>query len=283
MAATSDPNSPQTVVTRNTPAGSLSYPSEIKGAAHYCTLTFSKYQRQKPSSNAQQTITSTIVLPLPTTGFGDTQQVAWNGHEMGLVGTELSDIAEAGRAGMRVGRSILNDIFSNGEYSEAAKTAARAAAITAVATMPKDMRDTQIGRRLSQEFGIIQNPHLVAQMEGVGLRAHQLEWHFSPRTEQEAVDLGKIINQIRYLSLPSYTNVLSKFTLNYADTVEVTFKGVDENYKTKINRSGITNFATNFGGSTLAMYRGGRPVEIQMAVSLIELEITTREDYKSST
>lgn len=261
---------------RNT---SLSFPSDINNAECYCKLTFSSYNRARPSSTSTNKVTSTVVLPIPDT-LGDVHSANWNQAELGIVGGAFD-----------LGGQVIDKIQSGNGLYETIKegmsgidiTNGRTAALLAMILAPPSMRDGKLQTAAMQTLGAVVNPHLSLMYSGQALRPHSLSWTLSPRTEKEAGELGTIISTIRKSILPAFEPNLSKFALQFPDTVEVEFFGVDTNYKSKIFKSAVVNMATDFvAAKGPSFYAKGRPVITTLALQLVETEIVTRSDFESN-
>lgn len=276
-----DPNSPSVAVPQalaNSSSTSLSFPQNINNAAYYTRLTFYKYSRGRPNSNATETVRATIILPIPE-GFGDAQSIDWGQEALGVYGS-AADTLQNWTNQVQNGGSIF-DAVKNSLNSINVRNARDAAVIAQVVT-PSHMRDGKLQTIGSQILGSVVNPHLTATFNGVPLKEHTLNWKFAPRNAQEATALGKILSTIRIEALPSYDPTVSKYALDYPSTVTVEFNGVDQNYKPKIFKSAVLSMQTNLGPSGIAFYPNGIPVETEMTLQLRETEINTRNDFSNT-
>lgn len=276
-------NAPQIAIPQalqNSSASTLSFPGNIQNAAYYSRLTFKKYNRARTTDKATTQVTATVILPIPE-NFGDTQKPSWYFDKLGILGSDIDEIKKGGQAAFQAGSSIY-DQFKDGNIVNGSVSAVKFAGLLAAVVSPASMRDGKIQQRLSQQFGVVINPHLSLMFDGMALRQHNFNWKFAPRNAQEASTLGQIISTIRQRSLPSYNAMVSKFALDYPDTVEIEFVNIDTNFKTKVFKSAITNVSTNLGPSGIAFFPKGVPVETELSISLVETEIVVREDFANN-
>jgi hypothetical protein len=275
---------PQTTIAQksaSTGTTTLSFPSNITSAAYYTRITFYKYSRQRPNSNAERKVTATIILPIPE-GFGDQQVPNWGQNELyqyGGAADTMADWYDTYRRGESVFEQVKNTISSG---MNASTSNLRNAGVLAMSLTTQSQRDGAVQTIIGQSLGAVVNPHLSLSFGGMALRQHQLQFKMAPRNENESTSLGNIISKIRTESLPSFNEAVSRYALDYPSVCEVEFYGIDSNYKTKILRSAVTGFTTSLGPSGLAFYPKGVPVEVEMVLSLQETEIVTREDYKNT-
>ena len=94
------------------------------------------------------------------------------------------------------------------------------------------------------------------------------------RSQDDADTLNNIIATIKERAYPSTR--LGTFSLNYPD--EVYIKYVNLNVPS-VRKSFVTGFNVNYGGGNgIAIFKDGTPVEIEISLNLMEVEIITREE-----
>lgn len=152
--------------------------------------------------------------------------------------------------------------------------------------------DPGIGTAFDLATGTAPNPHVAVAFTGVALKRYQFSWKFSPNNVEESKHLHEIIRTIQSSSLPTKQG---NFMLGFPNVVNVEmspnnlfiFKkmmidNVAVNYAPNgvpsffANKSGPTEDSTNFGGQAYLNER--YPTEIQLSISLREIDIHTAND-----
>jgi hypothetical protein len=111
--------------------------------------------------------------------------------------------------------------------------------------------------------------------EGVNLKSYTLVWRLSPRSQQESDQLKAIIDLIKMRTHPA--EVLEGFALDYPDLIFVTFTGAAAEYLPIMHKAMVTNFQVNYGnGSGLSLFKSGAPTDIEIALTIQEINIITR-------
>lgn len=295
MASSSSPTIliQQSQATNSMAGTQYTFPGDLTSAPNYCQLQFAQYSRQNPSSLTTENRTGTVNLPMPE-NLVENYGIKYTGSDLGLFGGDLSKTYEKIQAEIsnawEKGRSIVNDIRNtNGDAGAGSQVlneiknafgslSSHDLWAKAIAFTPRTLWDTQIGRAIAANVGVIPNPHLTAIFEGMTLRPFTFNWRFSPRSQAESTTLNNIINFLRVRALPSYTAKTDKYALDYPDEVYITYPTTT--FLETPKKSVITNIAVDrSGGGQMAFYQGGAPVFITMSLSLMEVEIRTREDY----
>jgi hypothetical protein len=128
------------------------------------------------------------------------------------------------------------------------------------------------------------NPYETMEFKGVKLKTHSFSWRLSPSNKDDSDAIKNIVETIKQNILPSYIAV-SGFgsahnLLKYPHLVQISFLGIDQNYYYKLKPAFITSFNVRYnGGDQLNVFKGGKPVVVELAMELTEVNIHTAGDY----
>lgn len=140
---------------------------------------------------------------------------------------------------------------------------------------------------IQQVNGFALNPFETMQFKGVQLKRHSFAWKLSPSNAGESDTLRNIINRIKANILPEYVDPSAGSAhslLKYPAVATISFYGIDQSYYYALKPSMITGLSVNYNGSEqLNVYRGGKPVVIDLKMDLTEMVIHTSEDYGGGT
>jgi hypothetical protein len=128
------------------------------------------------------------------------------------------------------------------------------------------------------------NPYETMEFKGVKLKTHSFTWRLSPSSKEDSDAIKDIVKTIKMNILPSYiavTGVGSAHNLlKYPKLAWVSFLGIDQEYYYKLKPAMITSFNVRYnGGEQLNVFKGGKPVVVELAMELTEVNIHTSGDY----
>lgn len=128
------------------------------------------------------------------------------------------------------------------------------------------------------------NPYETMEFKGVKLKTHSFTWRLSPSSKEDSDAIKDIVKTIKMNILPSYiavTGVGSAHNLlKYPKLALVSFLGIDQEYYYKLKPAMITSFNVRYnGGEQLNVFKGGKPVVVELAMELTEVNIHTSADY----
>lgn len=240
-------------------------------------LRFVEYDRYQPSDSSEERDTAYITLPIPVNVVENYSIRTTSEHEMGILGNISADNVNAIRNAATNGISV--------EGAEALKTGIAAttgnlrgggfSATNALLGMLSSISSTDVKGTIQTFTGIVQNPHTTLLFEGVNLRPINLDWRFSPRSEEESEVLNRIFNQLKLRSHPE--EISSGYALNYPDLCYVEFNGNIEKYMPKFQKAFINNInITPDSPGAMPLFKSGAPVTYTLQLQMIELSILTR-------
>lgn len=264
----------------NKAGGSLRYPLS-EDLSDGVILRFVSYDRFSPDATATERTTATIKLPVPF-GVPDRSSIRTNNFDMNSFGQITqenvdkvmglkADINDASAAEiLGIGNSFLTDMLTNHVYNNSM------GALKGLALMP-GYGDGRVRDVMKSFAGVVANPHTTIVFDGVNLRSYFLSWRFSPRNKDESDALKKIHQTIKERSHPE--EIFNGFALNYPDLVYVDFVGSIKEYMPKFQKSFVMDVNMGQGGGQ-AFYKSGAPVEVELQISLSELNVATRDSLE---
>lgn len=135
--------------------------------------------------------------------------------------------------------------------------------------------------------GLAINPFTTMQFKGVDLKTHTFNWKLSPSTASESDTLRSIINTIKSNILPAYTDdntTNAHALLKYPAIAYISFYGINQDYYYNLKPAMVTSFNVKYNSEDhLTVYRGGKPIVVDISMNLTELTIHTSSDYGGPT
>lgn len=224
-------------------------------------ISFYEYFRPKPNSSPETRFRDLIVLPLPES-LPDNYSVRLNQTDFGLFNSNM----------WSMGQSMLDSVGEGRQTSEKLK-----GALSYAAAVAPGISDTRLGRLSQAELGVVKNPHTTTIFDGVNLRPHSLTFNLAPKNASEAQSVSNIVSRMRNYMLPEKD--FGEYALNYPYLVTVEFVGIDE-VITPIFFSFVQSLTPSYsGGGGTSFYKDGKPVEVQLALTLQEINIVTRDTF----
>jgi hypothetical protein len=137
----------------------------------------------------------------------------------------------------------------------------------------------------SLQAGIAINPLSTLLLQGPALKQHTFTWRLSPESAADSAKLNAIIANMKYHMSPSLLSGSGGFVLTYPSMVRCLFYNHDKLYEFK--DAVVTGLSINFSPTTPSFFKsadgkGGYPTEVEIQVSIKELEAWLREDFAAS-
>jgi hypothetical protein len=283
----------------------LRFPENI--GAHATLMRFFEYT-YGGAKGSIETPLAEILLPLPKQ-IQDSFKINVGGNEVGVLAAGAAQAAAnlggeggvmdmtkalagaAADAAEGVGAAAANALTGDfsGFKSGMAKTA-DAAGYLASAGLSKIAPD--ITNAMGAGRGTAVNPFQTLVFKGIDLKIHSLEWLLSPESEQESLELKKIIRTLQRMVLPKTASPLGedatgitaidKGILKYPAMVNIFLQGLDQNYYFKFKTSMISNLAIDYTPNGVAPLKGGKPSAVRITMTLNEAYIHTADDNELS-
>lgn len=258
--------------------------SSVNSKKYRTVLKFYDYQRYV-SNSEKLTSTGTVILPLPA-NYSDNNSIQTNSG-FGLF-TNLLTQGSNNFSGDFTVQDAINKL--KGQLSGQGINLPDVSTLEALKSALSGFKNVNLSEAarnalsfvptLSGATGQIFNPHTTLFFEGVDLKSYQLEWKFSPYSQEDVNVLKKIERFIKQKIHPARNGIF----LEYPDMCTVRFKNVDMN---PIRRSFVTNFNMNFGSNgQINLYKtndASYPIVVNLSMAFTEIEIRTSEFYEGTT
>ena len=152
----------------------------------------------------------------------------------------------------------------------------------------------ELGAITTAVAGVVKNPMLEVMYQGVALRKFNFSFSLWPRSEQEAIEVQKIIGMLRFHQAPEIKKNSGGFFLIPPSEFDIAFM-----YNGKVNPNidaistcVLTNIAVDYTPKGFHAFESigsidnpqlgktGMPVGINLSLSFLETQIITKEYYK---
>ena len=240
---------------------SMVFPSNLGTYPFWMSFSFYEYKRPKFSGAPILSNKNTIRLPLPNQMM-DHQDVIYTQEEAGLTaGTALNSYLESGG--------------TKGNVTTALGIAAAGTALGA-----DRLAQSKNAALLNQLGGVAVNPFLTVMFKSPAFKKHQLSWRLSPTNTQESQALANIITTLRYNQLPDISGAASGSLLTYPNIIQVSVSNPSA-FLYRFRPAVIESLSINFtpGGQPSFFGSTKAPTEIEIRISLLEIEYYLQRDY----
>lgn len=217
---------------------------------------FSGGARARPVSENKVITERSIILPIPER-LSDSLNVSYNTSDLGAAGAAFS-------AGQAIGTS---------EAGAATAGAGGYLARSAISQLG--------GKEVADIFSLssqnVPNPFSTLMFKNVEQRVFDFSYTFSPRSEAETEALKKVINALRYLSLPGEDS----FFLDFPYEFEISFVG--SQYLYAFSRGYINDLTVDYGGDGGVSFfettsgRGAAPTIVKLSFKFREIYPLSRD------
>lgn len=251
-------------------AGTVGATEKSKGGKEIITQgEMGSQSTDKFTNPNRKRLKTAIVLPIPTSAVSATYAADWQAVQLGASGGTL-DRFNAAAAAMKADSSKIGEIAS-----AAIGNKEQFAAIVGYSAAPEELKAA-----LEKTGGYALNPRTEVVYKGTPNRTFQFEFKLSPNTPQEAVQIERIIQTLKFAQAPSMTGEFGSW-LKYPDDFDISFyfDGKPNPYINKISSCAMTNFTVDYSGGQGGMptFRDGRPQSVILTMQFTELEIITKE------
>lgn len=277
--------------------GQFRFPDDL--GQHYMHITFEEYQynakdRQATSAvKPVRNVKDSIALPL-CEQLLDNSALNVRGNELGTLGGEIG--TQSYDAVKRVAQAVNNQGLSGLKEAIPDMGTVKNIAGTGGAYLLKQGIGEiapQLQKGLEVGAGFAFNPYQALTFEGVELKTHVFDWVLAPSTRAESQAVKDIIRTIKKHIHPEYATISDitgigglggRSFLKYPDIINVKILGSDPWDIPVYKRGMISQFQVNYNGAgEHAFLEGGKPAVLRLSMTMMEMEIWTREDYDSST
>jgi hypothetical protein len=226
------------------------------------------YQQLKRNVNRVPTVITMYIPPLVQT----TYQTQWETTEMGAIGGAIQ--------GLMGGNP--NIVRTLGEFAAATAKDLLDSAVDAASKKGVIANVTDIA---SLGTRVASNPHLEMIFRGIGFREFQFDFKFTPRSQDEAMNVANIVKAFKFYSAPEVRTAANtpKFYIYPAEfDIEFWSNGFENEWINKISTCACTSCVVNYTGANMwSAFRNGKingmGVETNLTLCFKELEIITKE------
>lgn len=239
--------------------------SSLAQANAYIAFPFFKYVR--PSVVEMPTLPSigTIVLPIPNE-LKDSQSLAYTQNETNHVVGQV--------IGAYMAKQFNVDNFKQLLENELIYILKKAG--DGIGNFFGGKNTGSIGLQVA---GYAENPYLTMLFRNPVFRRFVMHWLFIPQSKKESDDLNYILNKLKYHALPGISQY-GNTQYNYPDMCKPIL--IPSGYQFDFKHCVLENVTIDYvPGNTPAFQASSRaPVAIKLAISLLEIELWTKEDLQ---
>ena len=244
----------------------------------------SQMQQSKPGGNdvlgvgslynSTRRISDSVSMYLPA-NIEDTTTAAYNDSATGIVGF-LAASGELGKATDRASMARLIGGTIKGLGSDITAKAVGAIGDVFGAEGTEQLIKKAFG-------GNADNPYMEVLFDAMQLRTFTYNFQFAPRSEEEAIEVQKIIQLFRFHMAPElrpganrYLGLPSQFDIHY---MYLTKEGVasENNFYNKIATCVLQDCKINYAPDGVKSFADGGPVQTTMALTFKETELLTKD------
>ena len=244
----------------------------------------SQMQQSKPGGNdvlgvgslynSTRRISDSVSMYLPA-NIEDTTTAAYNDSATGIVGF-LAASGELGKATDRASMASLIGGTLKGLGSDITAKAVGAIGDVFGAEGTEQLIKKAFG-------GNADNPYMEVLFDAMQLRTFTYNFQFAPRSEEEAIEVQKIIQLFRFHMAPElrpganrYLGLPSQFDIHY---MYLTKEGVasENNFYNKIATCVLQDCKINYAPDGVKSFADGGPVQTTMALTFKETELLTKD------
>ena len=244
----------------------------------------SQMQQSKPGGNdvlgvgslynSTRRISDSVSMYLPA-NIEDTTSAAYNDSATGIVGFLAASGVAAGATDRASMASLIGGTLKGLGMDITAK------AVGAIGDVFGAEGTEQL---IKKAFGgNADNPYMEVLFDAMQLRTFTYNFQFAPRSEEEAIEVQKIIQLFRFHMAPElrpganrYLGLPSQFDIHY---MYLTKEGVasENNFYNKIATCVLQDCKINYAPDGVKSFADGGPVQTTMALTFKETELLTKD------
>ena len=133
------------------------------------------------------------------------------------------------------------------------------------------------GGAINAFTGSVPNPFSVATFERTSPRIHTFDWKLVPTSQEDSIEIRKLINTLRYYSLPDVSDAFLKFP----NVFNLAFTGTD--YLFGMSRCFLRDLNVNYTPNNNHSFFGGTyaPTAIQLTCTFQEIEPLNKNSFRT--
>lgn len=279
--------------------GSLMYPITMNGSQDRIFITQLQYTRtdvlQQESDFAKLDSVGYVTLPMPN-DITEANQTGWGDDSLSnIAALAMPNLVSAGIAGAEgdiaksvsdAFQSVRNVLMSGGAKTRVTQFLATKAAASVVQKFGVNVNPEAY---ISRATGAAINPNLELLFSGPKLRQFGFQFKMTPRSQEEAVQIRKIIRFFKKGMAPrrSATNPNASFFLGTPNVFKIKFLSGNTELKSigKFKTCALVSFTANYTPDGFyAAYNdskanGSQPISVTMQMAFNELTPVFSDEY----
>ena len=254
---------------------SLQFPSDIAIGTQPC-VGFQAMKIHSASNIAEVKTNATgdfVWLPLPPSGTSTSYQQGWEEATASVLGSGISQIASK-VLGVKAEKSPA------GHHGDGQETNAGTLDWSGVFGSAKDVAIEKGKGALGAGAGITARAieQAFVSYSGPGYRQHSFSFSLRPKTKAESETIEKIIAFFKFYSAPNLRS--GEFNLVRLYDTPHLFEIYFNPPIHAIKKSALTSIEVSYGGEKYNIFKDSkRPVQVDISVSLKEMEILKQDDF----
>ena len=223
-------------------------------------------------------ITDSVAIYLPP-NVQDTTTATYSGAATGVVGA-------AAAGAFNLARNMNEKDYEKAAQGlvDSAKALVGEAAIKAATEITEGLTGAEGTRGLiNKAFGQADNPYMDVLFDKMELRTFSYAFTFSPKNEDEPMDVQKIIALFRFHMAPElkgsanrFLTLPSEFDIHYMYQ-DKAGQASENDFYNKIATCVCTGCEVNYTPDGVKSFEGGAPTKITMTLNFQETELLTKE------
>ena len=230
-------------------------------------------------------ITDSIAIYLPPNVTDTTGASYSNEAEMGIVGMAAAsggDFVNALRRKDYAG-AVKGLGAAAGDLLSATALNLGARALGEIGELAMDVDAEDLKSLANKAFGRATNPYMEVLFNKAEMRTFDYNFTFTPRSEDETLDVQKIIKMFRFHMMPELRGSNSRF-LTLPSTFDIHYMyqmapslATENQFYNKIATCVLTSCDVNYTPNGVKSFASGAPTQITMNLSFMETEQLTKQ------
>lgn len=173
-----------------------------------------------------------------------------------------------------LGAEIMDSML--GQQTAAAQKTFESAAIRFGRNLVSKL-SSDAGGAINAFTGSVPNPFSVAVYERTSPRIHTFDWKLIPMSAEDSLEIKKLVNTLRYYSLPDVSDAFLKFP----NVFNIAFAGTDQLFG--MSRCFLRDMSVNYTPNNNHSFFGGTyaPTAVQLTCTFQEIEPLTKNSFRT--
>jgi len=187
-------------------------------------------------------------------------------------GEASADVAELAGRGLNKLISAKSDLTKSGQNEAGAVDLALAGGLKAIG-------GTDTGKVVGKLAGLAFNPKKEQIFEGVPFRSFTYNYEFYPRSENEAENVKRIIDELKYHMHPGFKDNAG-FVFEYPAEFDIFFmhRGIENRFIHRHRSAVLESMSVNYApNGQYSSFQNGSPTSYSVALTFKEVSIITKD------